>query len=210
MARTRPKRRRKAGNPRKARKITSTEIALVNGIWLVGLGIVAVLSLQPWMNVASSVVEAISVVPFYDTLAAIPYVSRVVTFLDNIGDNFFSSIVGVVIAVAINYAQVQGGTKASLKQWIVRVIGGLMELAICIHFHAPYQGGIEAMMLDFPQLDAYMVDVPALFMTIANVILFETLFIMGQDYIKELRFQAKQQVQDNERDNSTDNQPAAA
>ena len=207
MTKRKPRKNRgRSRQQRKPRAVSQTEITLLSLALWVGLGIIAIVSLQPWLKISHAIVETISIIPFYDTLAAIPVFSRVINFLDNVGDNLLSSIVGVVIAIGSNYAQVQGGSKASLKQWVVRVLGGVLELGVCIHHHAPYQGGLEAMMLDMPNLDAYMVDVPALFMTILNVIMFEVVFIVGWDYINEL----KQQVKKQDESANDKNQSAAA
>ena len=176
---------------RQQRAVSGLEISILSLTWYVGLGVVAVASLQPWLNIGDAFATTIEVIPFSGVFQAIPLFGRAITFLDNVGHNLVSSLIGVCIAIAINYAQVQGGSKATPRQWAVRVACGVIEVGVCIHHHAPYQGGIEAMLMDLPQLDPYMVDVPALFKTVLNVILFEVLFITGYDYIQDLKKQVK-------------------
>ena len=186
-----------------SRAVSSFEIGLLTLVWWIGLGVVAVASLQPWLNIGQAFATTIEIIPFQGVFRAIPLMAKPLQFLDNVGQNLISSIIGVCIAIAINYAQVQGGTNATARQWAVRVICGLLEVGVCIHYHAPYQGGIEAMLMDFPRLDAYMVDVSGLFKTVLNVVLFEVLFIFGWDYIQDLkRSQVKTQDQGNDSNNS--------
>ncbi len=163
-----------------------TEIFIVRSVLLGGLGLITVLSLQPWLGISSVLVDSITVVPFYDVLTTIPYVSNVVQYLDNVGDSLFSGIVGITIAATINYYQVRGGLSVSRRDWVLRTLAGCIEIIVCVHHHAPYDGGFEALALDFPRLDFYSFDLVATVFTIANVILFEVVFLCGFDYVNRL------------------------
>lgn len=204
----RPKRRPRARSRRPKREIQGWEIGAVSLLLWVLVGIAAVFGLQPWMAIGQIAVDHIEVIPFYGVLSKVPIVNSVFFWLEDIANNTAVSVVGAALCMTINITQVVGGTKVSTLQWVIRGLGGLMELCVAVYYHAPYDGGIEAMVADFPYLDPYYINVHGAIMTFISVLLFEILFLYGSEYIRQMR--SEYQKQEGRRARGQDGEPQQA
>ncbi|MEM1242752.1 MAG: hypothetical protein AAGI45_23220 [Cyanobacteria bacterium P01_H01_bin.26] len=193
MAKSRRRRRPKARQRRPQQTTTKTEITLATlALWIL-LGISIVFALQPWMAIGEIAVDRIHAIPFYGVLSKVPVLNGILFFFEDIANNTAVSIVGVALCLTINITQVVNGMQATMLQWIIRCIGGLFELLVSVYYHAPYDGGIEALLADFPYLDPYYVNVQGAMMTAISVLLFEVLFLYGHEYIRQMKSQYESQ-----------------
>lgn len=206
MSKRNKQRRRKprARQRRPARPITNAEIQIATVLLWVLIGISAIVALQPWMAIGEIAVNQVEIIPFYGVLSRLPLIGRVITWFEGIAWGTAVSIVGVALCMTINIIQVAGGTKVSTTQWVLRGIGGLFEVFVAVYYHAPYDGGIEALVADFPYLDPYYLNVEGAVMTFMSVLLFELLFLYGSEYIRGMKSEYQAQLR------RADEQPDAA
>lgn len=180
------KRTPKARTSRPNQAITKFDIKLTTVILWVLVGVAFVIGLQPWLSLGEIAVGYIEIVPFYDLVINIPVLNGGFLFLEQVANSTAVSIVGISIAAAINVIQVHGGTGVSARRWVIRAVVSVLEFAVGVYHHAPYAGGIEAIVADFPFLDPYYLNVEGALMTIVSVFFFETLWLYGFDYIRDM------------------------
>lgn len=181
---------RSRARARRPRRVTTKlDIQLVTVILWVLIGVAAIFGLQPWMRIGEIAVGHIHVIPFVSLMSKIPILNGIFFWLEDIANSTAVSVVAVSLCLAINLTQVVGGLHVSKLQWAVRIIGGAFEVFVSVYYHAPYDGGIAAIAADFPYLDPYYLNIPGAIMTVVSVLLFETLFLYGFEYIKAMKAQ---------------------
>ncbi|MBW4460568.1 MAG: hypothetical protein KME47_10045 [Nodosilinea sp. WJT8-NPBG4] len=146
-------------------------------IWVI-LGLIFLLNVQPWVSVARWISEDIVSLPFDNFLMSIPGVKQLVSFIWN---NLVSIMAVALMAICQFFQILALGTESPEAARIIekifanrvrvnssdekevakrRWLAGcayILEALVCFIEYPPYEGGISAIIADFPLLEAYYI-----------------------------------------------------
>ena len=138
---------------------------IAGAAFLVGLGYVCVLNMQPWLWLAELMARHITIVPFLDTLTAIPYLGGWIIWISvNI-----ARILGVCLWLGVQLVQIApmliriGGLERKWQHRLehldqFRAFVYPIEFLVCFLRFPPYTGGVEGMQNDWPDIDLELID----------------------------------------------------
>lgn len=153
-------------------------------IWMT-IGFVALLNMQPWISLARHIAKEITNIPFLEFLIEIP-------FLGGWIELFFLNLIpvlGMVLWGITQYMQVlpamvgQTTPSMTLYRWVSYVFEGI----VCFLQFPPYEGGIEGIQQDFPNIDGSLIDWWTLAVFALAMGGFEALFYLSRNVRESFR-----------------------
>lgn len=162
-------------------------------IFLAGLGAMMLLNCQPWLELAAQIAGQIKIIPFIDSLVAIPFLGGWILWLAVNG----ARILGLLLWISVQIIEIipmiakdpnilamwveawdgkqfkirgDGSSADQLKQifnnfpveWFAslaqyRAAAYAIEFLVCLLRYPPYEGGVDAIVADFPYLDKSLI-----------------------------------------------------
>ncbi|NEQ64525.1 MAG: hypothetical protein F6K21_03285 [Symploca sp. SIO2D2] len=145
---------------------------------IIGLVILFLLNLQPWLEVGKNISEGITIIPFQSSLIAIPFVGGWMKWA--IAE--LTMIVGVFLCVAVQLVQImpvfvrKAYSYKSVK--IASATAYIVEFLVVFLRFPPYQS-LEDFWLDLFKWDLYLVDWNNLIMFTITIFGFEGLVVVS-------------------------------
>jgi hypothetical protein len=141
-----------------------------------GIGFVGLLNVQPWIELAKQISKQLTNIPFLDSLIKIPFLGGWIewTFLNIV------AILGIVLWGITQYIEVLPMMVNNPSQEIVRYrwLAYGFEAIICFLRFPPYEGGVNALVEDFPHWDANLIDWWLLVLFVVTMFSFEVIFAL--------------------------------
>lgn len=162
-------------------------------LFTMGLGAMMLLNCQPWLELAAQIAGQIKIVPFLDSLIAIPYLGGWIQWLAVNG----ARILGLLLWISVQLIEIipmvakdpqivamwverwdgkefrvrgDGSSSDQLKtifnqfptEWFAslaqyRAAAYALEFLVCFLRFPPYEGGVEAIVFDFPNFDPSLI-----------------------------------------------------
>lgn len=141
---------------------------------LAGIGFVGLLNVQPWIELARQIAKELTNIPFIDSLVQIPFLGGWIAW-------FFLNIVSVLGIVLWGITQLMEILPSIVKNptpniIAYRWIAYLFESFICLLRFPFYQGGMNAIIEDFPNWDSSLIDWWMLGLFVVTMFSFEAIF----------------------------------
>jgi len=147
-------------------------------IWA-GIGFVGLLNVQPWIELARQISKQLTNIPFLDSLVQIPFLGGWIEwgFLNII------PILGIVLWGITQFMEVLPMMVTNPTPEIIRYrwIAYGFEAIICFLRFPPYEGGVEAIVEDFPNWDASLIDWWLLVLFLVTMFSFEAIFHLNRN-----------------------------
>lgn len=130
-----------------------------------GMGYLILLNMQPWMTVAESAAKQVKVLPFQDTLVAIPFLGGLILWvIVNAAKLLAIALWGIVnglenLPFFLETTVGKKVPKSILKDLnLYRAIAYVVEAIVCWVAYPTYQGGWNAVVQDWPNYDMNLID----------------------------------------------------
>ena len=130
--------------------------------WVI-LGVVAVFNFQPWFDLGVYAATQINIIPFYDTIRAIPVIGGLFAwFVGNLAGILAVGLWWIVqrTQVASMFTQIDRKSYPELwfKQQITKWGAYGIEIIICFLASPPYTGGWSSLKVDLPIINFALID----------------------------------------------------
>jgi hypothetical protein len=130
-----------------------------------GIGYLILLNVQPWTDVAEKAAKAVKILPFQDTLVAIPFLGGLILWvIVNASKLLAMALWGIVnglenLPFFLDTAFAKKIPKAIIEDlnWY-RAIAYIVEGIVCWVQYPTYQGGWAAVVMDWPNFDLSLID----------------------------------------------------
>lgn len=143
------------------------------------------LNLQPWLEVGASLSTQIRIIPFLGLLVEIPWVGgwfllaskALAQILAVLLWAFVQMIQVVPLLHQMQYLRLRPALleRAESLRWVAYCV----EVAVCFLRFPPYQGGVEAFVLDAPHWQLYLIDWWQFALLIVAIAAFEAIVLIG-------------------------------
>lgn len=153
-------------------------------IWS-AIGFVGLLNVQPWIELARQISKQLTNIPFLDSLVQIPFLGGWIEwgFLNII------PILGIVLWGITQLMEVLPMIVSNPTPEIIRyrwIAYGFEAIIVFLRF-PPYEGGIEAIIEDFPNYDASLIDWWLLVLFLVTMFSFEAIFQLSRNVRSSFR-----------------------
>lgn len=132
-----------------------------------GLGYLILLNVQPWINFAAEASKSIKILPFQDTLIAIPFLGGLIMWIVlNASKLLAIALWGIVnglenLPFFLETALAEKIPDVIIKDLnLYRSIAYISEAIVCWVEFPTYRGGWNAVVRDFPNYDMNLIDWP--------------------------------------------------
>lgn len=143
----------------------SLPIKIIGFCILGGLGYLMLLNVQPWIDVADLAAKEVKILPFQDTLVAIPYLGGLILWCIVNGAKILAIFLwGIVNGLESLPFFVETAFGNKIPNWIkkdlntYRLIGYVTETIVCWVRYPTYTGGWNAVVSDWPNFDMALID----------------------------------------------------
>ena len=130
-----------------------------------GMGFLILLNMQPWIDVAESAAKQVKILPFQDTLTAIPFLGGCLLWgIVNASKLLAVALWGIVnglenLPFFLDTALGKKVPQAILKDLqVFRVAAYVIEAIVCWVRYPTYQGGWPAVVMDWPNYELSLID----------------------------------------------------
>ena len=130
-----------------------------------GMGYLILLNIQPWVDVAEIAAKQVKVLPFQDTLTAIPFLGGLILWcIVNAAKLLAVALWGIVnglenLPFFLDTTLGKKVPQAILQDLqLYRVVAYVVEAIVCWVRYPTYQGGWSAVIMDYPNFDMNLID----------------------------------------------------
>lgn len=130
-----------------------------------GIGYLILLNVQPWLDVAEKAAKAVKILPFQDTLVAIPFLGGLILWvIVNASKLLAVALWGIVnglenLPFFLDTAFAKKIPKEIIKDLnVYRAVAYVVEAIVCWIQYPTYQGGWPAVVMDWPNYDMNLID----------------------------------------------------
>jgi hypothetical protein len=149
-------------------------LTLVRFLTWSGIGFVALLNVQPWIELAQQISKQLTNIPFLDSLVKIPFLGGWIEW----GFLNLVAILGIVLWGITQLMEILPSLTVKPSQLVItyRYVAYAFEAIICFLRFPPYEGGINALIEDSPNWDASLIDWWLLVLFLVTMFSFEAIF----------------------------------
>ena len=139
-----------------------------------GIGFVGLLNVQPWIELAKQISKQLTNIPFLDSLIRIPFLGGWIEW----GFLNIVAILGIVLWGITQLMEILPSLVKAPSPSIItyRWIAYSFEAVICFLRFPPYEGGVNAVIEDFPTWDISLIDWWLLVLFLVTMFSFEAIF----------------------------------
>ena len=150
-----------------------------------GIGFVGLLNVQPWIELAKQISKQLTNIPFLDSLIRIPFLGGWIEW----GFLNLVAILGIVLSGITQLMEILPSLVDNASSNIItyRWIAYSFEAVICFLRFPPYEGGVNAVVEDFPSWDASLIDWWLLVLFLVTMFSFEAIFHLIRNIKTSLR-----------------------
>lgn len=130
-----------------------------------GIGYLILLNVQPWVDVAEEAAKAVKILPFQDTLVALPFLGGLILWvIVNASKLLAVALWGIVnglenLPFFLDTAFAKKIPKEIIKDLnVYRAVAYVIEAIVCWVQYPTYQGGWSAVVQDCPYWDMNLID----------------------------------------------------
>lgn len=130
-----------------------------------GIGYLVLLNVQPWIDVAEGAAKSVKILPFQDTLVAIPFLGGLILWvIVNASKLLAVALWGIVnglenLPFFLDTALAKRVPKQILNDLnVYRAFAYVIEAIVCWVQYPTYQGGWSAVVQDWPTYDMALID----------------------------------------------------
>jgi hypothetical protein len=130
-----------------------------------GIGYLILLNVQPWVDVAEKAAKAVKILPFQDTLVAIPFLGGLILWcIVNASKLLAVALWGIVnglenLPFFLDTAFAKKIPKEIIQDLnLYRAVAYVVEAIVCWIQYPTYQGGWPAVVMDWPNYDMNLID----------------------------------------------------
>ncbi len=162
------------GNPKAANNFqVNPQLIAKILIWLT-IGFVGLLNVQPWIELAKQIAKELTNIPFLDDLVRIPFLGG---WIELVFINIVA-LLGIVLWAIVQFIEILPKLveKPTEEAYRNRWIAYGFEAIICFLRFPPYQGGVQALLEDFPNWDSSLILWWTLVLFLVTMFSFEMVF----------------------------------
>lgn len=140
-------------------------IKIIGFCILGGLGYLMLLNVQPWIAVAVIAAKQVKILPFQDTLVSIPFLGGLILWVITKAATILAIFLwGIINGLESLPFFIETSFGSKVPEWIkkdlntYRLIAYVTETVVCWVAYPTYQGGWNAIVQDFPNIDMALID----------------------------------------------------